>query len=156
MQVAGCATGTNARYKGPSEPRWGLPTASRSPAPPLGLSTPCPCPTLCLSELLVDLAFAERGFGWGLGSPFERVVRPAALCGNQEHPNEVQIIRLGGREDCCVRDLPLESPSGKTESLLELGSLPFQESTVIREEKPHSSCLTDSLDSFLSPQGSGL
>ena len=62
------------------------------------------------------------GLGGGWVAPLKGWIRPAALCVNQERPNEVQIIRLGGREDCHVRDLPLESRSGKTESLRELDS----------------------------------
>lgn len=74
--------------------------------------------------------------------------------GSQEHLNEVPITRLGrGRAAVPATVLwNLRVGNGKSP---QLGGLHYQ-STVVREEKPHSGHLTGSLDSFLIPQGNGL
>lgn len=83
MQVAGCAASANAQYKGPSEPVMDFPWCP-VPVPSSGALFQC-----APSGLGICTALGLVGLGWGAGGLFERVVRPAAPLGSQEHPNEV-------------------------------------------------------------------
>lgn len=64
-----------------------------APVPSYGALYPVPMPNALSNALLVDLASAQPWVWWvwdgGWVALLKQCIRPAAVLGNQEHPNEV-------------------------------------------------------------------